>query len=124
LKDFEYIPRHTVGAYTGRVARVSAGIETWELKNYMNKYGFTTGVPGGETVGAYGGWIAGGGHHSLSSVYGHGADSILSFQVVTPDGRYRSVTPDKNADLFFAMLGGGGGESGVATEPQMRNRHD
>lgn len=79
----------------------------------MNKYNMTMAFAGGETVGVYGGWIAGGGHHLLSSLYGHGADQVLSFQVVAPDGRYHSVTPEKNEDLFFAMLGGGGGESGV-----------
>ncbi len=110
LKDFEYIPEYTIGQYKGRVARVSAGIETWELTNYMNKYNMTVEVPGGETVGAFGGWIAGGGHNLLSSLYGHGADQVLAFQVVTADGRYHSVTPEKNADLFYAMLGGGGGQ--------------
>ncbi|KAK3390023.1 hypothetical protein B0H63DRAFT_519257 [Podospora didyma] len=106
LKDFEFIPNHTIDGYKGRVAKVSAGIEAWELMNYMDTYNMTMAVPGGDTVGAYGGWSAGGGHNLLSSSYGHGADQILSFQVVTADGRYRSVTPHQNADLFFAMLGG------------------
>jgi FAD/FMN-containing dehydrogenase len=108
LKNFEYIPEHSFGSYKGRAARVGAGIETWELKNYMNTYNMTMPVAGGETVGIYGGWTAGGGHNALSSVYGHGADQILAFQVVTADGRYRTVTPEENGDLFFAMLGGGG----------------
>lgn len=109
LKDFEYIPEYSIDQYNGRVARVSAGIETWELYNYMDKYNMTMILPGGDTVGVFGGFIAGGGHNFLSSAYGHGADQILAFQVVTADGKYRSVTPHQNADLFFAMLGGGGG---------------
>ncbi|KAK3312311.1 FAD binding domain-containing protein [Apodospora peruviana] len=115
LKDFEFIPEHSIDGYEGRVARVSAGIEAWELYNYMDKYNMTMVVPGGDTVGAFGGWIAGGGHNSLSSSYGHGADQILAFQVVTADGKYRAVTPHQNADLFFAMLGGGGSTYGVLT---------
>ncbi|KAK0621886.1 FAD binding domain-containing protein [Bombardia bombarda] len=115
LKDFEYIPDYEIDRHRGQVARVSAGIEAWELWNYMDKHNTTMVVPGGDTVGAYGGWIAGGGHNSLSSYYGHGSDQVLAFQVVTADGRYRSVTPHQNADLFFAMLGGGGSTYGVLT---------
>jgi FAD/FMN-containing dehydrogenase len=77
----------------------------------MDKYNVTIEIPGGETVGAFGGWIAGGGHNFLSSIYGHGADQVLAFQVVTADGRYRLVTPEENGDLYYAMLGGGGSES-------------
>lgn len=115
LKEFEYIPQYTVGPYKGRVARVSAGIEAWELYNYMGAYNMTMVVPGGDTVGAYGGWTAGGGHNFLSSSYGNGADQVLEFKVVTADGKYRTVTPHQNADLFFAMLGGGGSTYGVLT---------
>ncbi|KAK3934049.1 hypothetical protein QBC46DRAFT_429343 [Diplogelasinospora grovesii] len=118
LKDFEYIPEYAAAVgnyYKGRVAKVSAGIEAWELWNHMATYNMTMVVPGGDTVGAYGGWSAGGGHNSLSSYYGLGSDSVLSFQVVTADGQYRSVSPYQNADLFFAMLGGGGSTFGVLT---------
>ena len=76
--------------------------------NYINQYNMTLNVPGGDTVGTYGGFTAGGGHNFLSSVYGHGADQVLSFRVVTADGRYRSVSPTENRDLYHAMLGGGG----------------
>ena len=115
LKEFEYLPEHTAGPYTGRAARVSAGIETWEIHNYMGKHNMTMPVPGGDTVGLFGGWIAGGGHHFLSSMYGQGADQVLEFKVVTADGRYRTVTPFQNGDLFFAMLGGGGGKLSSCT---------
>ncbi|KAK1758945.1 hypothetical protein QBC47DRAFT_436313 [Echria macrotheca] len=115
LKDFEYLPDFSSGSYTGRAARVSAGVETWEIFNYMGKYNTTMVTPGGDTVGVVGGFIAGGGHHLLSSLYGHGADQVLEFQVVTADGHYRTVTPHQNADLYFAMLGGGGSTYGVLT---------
>ncbi|KAK0620740.1 FAD binding domain-containing protein [Immersiella caudata] len=115
LKDFEYIPEATVGEYTGRVAKVSAGIEMWEVFNHMGTYNMTMPLPGGETVGVFGGWTAGGGHHFLSSLYGNGADQVLEFKVVTADGRYRTVTPFQNGDLYFAMLGGGGSTYGILT---------
>ncbi|KAK0641799.1 FAD binding domain-containing protein, partial [Cercophora newfieldiana] len=115
LKEFEYLPEYTVGEYTGPVARVSAGIETFEIFNHMGKYNMTMPLPGGDTVGVFGGWTQGGGHHFLSSLYGNGADQVLEFKVVTADGRYRTVTPHQNGDLFFAMLGGGGGTYGILT---------
>ena len=111
LKEFEFLPSHKVGPYSGRVARVSAGIETWEIYNYMSKFNMTMAVPGGDTVGPFGGWIAGGGHHFFSSLYGQGSDQVLGFQAVTADGKYVTVSPNANEDLFFAMLGGGGSET-------------
>lgn len=108
MKEFEYLPEYTSGPYTGRAARVSAGVETWEIVNHMGKNNMTMVTPGGDTVGVVGGFLGGGGHHFLASVYGTGADQVLEFKVVTADGRYRTVTPHQNADLFFAMLGGGG----------------
>ncbi|KAL2015998.1 hypothetical protein VTK56DRAFT_4466 [Thermocarpiscus australiensis] len=62
------------------------------MKNYMVKYNMTMMVPGGDTVGAYGGWTAGGGHNFLSSAFGHGADQILAFQAVTADGAVSNRT--------------------------------
>ncbi len=92
-------------------ARVSAGIEAWELYNYMEIYNMTMVAPGGSTVGAYGGWMAGGGHSALASYYGLGSDQALSIEVVTADGRFVSASPNENEDLFYAMLGGGPGKS-------------
>jgi len=80
----------------------------------MIKYNMTMPLPGATTVGAFGGWMAGGGHHFLSSLYGNGADQVLEFKVVTADGRYRTVTPFQNGDLYYAMLGGGGSKSEAA----------
>ncbi|KAI1656418.1 FAD-binding domain-containing protein [Daldinia decipiens] len=108
LKDFEFLPRYRIGAYNGRAARVGVGIESWEMFAYMSRYNMTALVAGGYTVGAYGGWIAGGGHSALASKYGLGADQALSIQVVTADGRFVTADPHQNTDLFYALRGGGG----------------
>lgn len=108
LKDFEFLPHYRIGAYNGRAARVGVGIESWEMFAYMNRYNMTALVAGGYTVGAYGGWIAGGGHSALASKYGLGADQALSIQVVTADGRFVTADPHQNTDLFYALRGGGG----------------
>ncbi|CEL58394.1 hypothetical protein RSOLAG1IB_08501 [Rhizoctonia solani AG-1 IB] len=68
------------------------------------------------TVGAAGGWAQGGGHSVLTNTYGLGADRVVQFKVVTPDGRYRTANACKNADLFWALRGGGGGTFGVVLE--------
>jgi FAD binding domain/Berberine and berberine like len=110
LKQFEFLPNYTQGNYSGMAARVGSGLEAWELYQYMDQYNMTIVVPGGSTVGAYGGWMAGGGHSVLGSYYGLGADQALSIDVVTPDGRFVTADPDNNADLFWALRGGGPGK--------------
>ncbi|KAI0846380.1 FAD-binding domain-containing protein [Daldinia vernicosa] len=115
LKDFEFLPYYRIGAYEGRAARVGAGIESWEMFAYMSRYNMTALVAGGYTVGAYGGWMAGGGHSALTSKYGLGADQALSIQVVTADGRFVTADPHQNTDLFYALRGGGGSTYGVVT---------
>ncbi|KAI1768641.1 FAD-binding domain-containing protein [Hypoxylon sp. FL1150] len=115
LKDFEFVPEYKVGEYSGRAARVGSGIESWEMFAHMAANNMTVLVAGGYTVGAYGGWIQGGGHSALASKYGLGADQALSIQVVTADGRFVTADPTQNTDLFYALRGGGGGTYGVVT---------
>jgi FAD/FMN-containing dehydrogenase len=88
-------------------ARVASGLESWEMFAYMDQYNMTLVVPGPYTVGAYGGWISGGGHSILGSLYGLGSDQALSLQVVTADGRFVTADPETNTDLYYALRGGG-----------------
>ncbi|KAL7622395.1 hypothetical protein AAE478_007899 [Parahypoxylon ruwenzoriense] len=115
LKDFEFLPRYRIGAYRGMAARVGAGIESWEMFAHMDRHNMTALVAGGYTVGAYGGWMAGGGHSALASKYGLGADQPLSIQVVTANGRFVTADLNQNTDLFYALRGGGGSTYGVVT---------
>lgn len=62
-----------------------------------------------------GGYIQGGGHSPLTSMYGTGADQVLAFEVVTPDGNFVTADFTQNTDLFWALRGGGGSTFGVAT---------
>lgn len=79
-------------------------------------------VAGGSasTVGAAGGWIAGGGHSPLSPVYGLGVDNVRQFRVVLPNGTYVTANTCQNQDIFFALRGGGGGTFGVVMEMSTR----
>ncbi|UZJ55526.1 hypothetical protein CBS101457_004846 [Exobasidium rhododendri] len=65
------------------------------------------------TVGTAGGWITGGGHSSVSNTLGMGVDNVLEMQVVTGKGEYVTASRCQNADLFYAMRGGGGATFGV-----------
>ena len=47
--------------------------------------------------------------------YGLTLDSLLSAEIVTADGRLRRISPTRDADLFWAIRGGGGGNFGVVT---------
>ncbi len=121
LKQFEFMPSYTSAAgYKGMAARVGVGLEAWELYRYMDRYNMTLIVPGGQTVGAFGGWIAGGGHSSLGSAYGMGSDQVLALQVVTAEGRFITVDSTTNADLFYALRGGGPGTYGIVTSAIVR----
>lgn len=91
-------------------ARVGSGLESWELYPYMDEHEMTLVCPGRYTVGVYGGWIQGGGHSALASIYGMGSDQVLSLEVVTADGRFVTADSEVNSDLFYALRGGGPGE--------------
>lgn len=62
-----------------------------------------------------GGYILGGGHSPLGSIYGMAADQVLSMEIVTPDGKFVTASFDKNEELFWALRGGGGSTFGVVT---------
>jgi FAD/FMN-containing dehydrogenase len=66
------------------------------------------------TVGVAG-FVQGGGFGSLSKQYGTGAANLLEAEIVTADGRARTVNRWRDPELFFALRGGGGGTFGVVT---------
>ena len=73
-------------------------------------------VQGGSatTVGVAG-LIQSGGFSSFSKSYGTAAASLLEAEVVAADGAVRTANACTNADLFWALKGGGGGSFGVVT---------
>ncbi|KAA8628785.1 hypothetical protein SMACR_07899 [Sordaria macrospora] len=115
LKSFEFLPEYVQRGhnppYSGPAVRVGAGIQIKDGRAYSEKYNIT--LVGGScaTVGSFGGWLAGGGHSELSSMYGLGVDQALEMGVITADGRYRVVSAEsegRERELFWALRGGGG----------------
>lgn len=94
--------------YRGNAAHVAVGLEAWEVHSAMAQYNVTLVAPSFATVGAFGGFMAGGGHSTLVSYHGLGSDQVLSLNVVTADGSFVTASPAVNSDLFFALRGGGG----------------
>lgn len=111
FKGIEFLSDYSVGEYKGAAARISAGLEAWEIHNAMAAAGNVTVVTSlDSTVGNGGGWALGGGHGPLTSLRGLGADQVLSLNVVTADGRFLTADVNQNQDLYFALRGGGGGK--------------
>jgi hypothetical protein len=65
------------------------------------------------------GYALGGGEGALTPKLGYGCDSITRVEIVTADGRILNADGDENADLFWAVRGGGG-NFGVVTNLQFR----
>lgn len=68
------------------------------------------------TVGAAGGFLQGGGFGSFSKKYGLAAASLLEAEVVLASGEIVIANAYQNADLLWALKGGGGSTFGVVSK--------
>jgi FAD/FMN-containing dehydrogenase len=66
------------------------------------------------------GLVQSGGFGSFSKAFGNVAAGLLEAEVVTADGRVRVVNTCQDADLLWALKGGGGGTFGVVTRVTLR----
>ncbi|KAI4116925.1 MAG: hypothetical protein LQ345_002743 [Seirophora villosa] len=96
------------GGYAGPAIKMGAGVPAYKAYSAAADRGLR--ISGGycPTVGIVGGYVQGGGHGALEGLYGLAADNTLEFEVVTAKGEHSKATPTENADLYWALNGGGG----------------
>jgi hypothetical protein len=97
------------------LATVGAGAQLIDMYAGLAAHGVV--VPGGScpSVGIAG--VALGGGFGLASRHlGLTIDSLSAVKIVTADGAFRTVDQNSDADLLWALKGGGGGNFGIVTE--------
>jgi hypothetical protein len=126
LKDIAYIPSYNDATtnYDGPAFKAGAGVQVYEIYAAAHEHGLVAIGGEGRTVGAMGGYVQGGGHSPLSSIYGMAADQVLNFEVVTADGRFVTANAKENSDLFWALRGGGGSTYGIVTSAVIKAHPD
>ena len=121
LKDKTFIPSYSSSYYQGPAAKLGAGVQGEEAATFAYENGRHRVVVGScPTVGIVGGYTQGGGHSSMSGLYGLSADNVLEWEVVTADGNHVIATPTQFSDLYWALSGGGGGTYGVVVSMTTR----
>lgn len=92
---------------------IGAGVNAGEAYEFFAEYKMHITVGAVGSVGVAGGFGQGGGHGPLGPSYGLMVDQAVEFDVVTADGELRTINANNDADLFWAMRGGGGGSYAV-----------
>jgi FAD/FMN-containing dehydrogenase len=120
-RDMEAITLHDAFSPRGSRAEatpavsVGAGCDWGHVYDAVTTKGGRYVQGGGCTTVGVAGLVQGGGFGSFSKRYGLAAAGLLEAEIVTADGTIRTVNAAKDADLFWALKGGGGGTYGVVT---------
>ncbi len=78
-------------------------------------------VPGGECEDVcVGGFMQGGGYGFTSVTYGMNCDNVIDFRMMLADGQTVTASETENADLWWAVRGGTGGNFGVLLSVRYR----
>lgn len=115
LLDLRTLTDLRFGAPTqqGPTVWADAGLTAGAVTAALGQHGLAVGF--GDTAGVgIGGITLSGGIGFLSRRHGMTIDNLLAAEVVTADGRTRLVDANHDAELFWALRGGGG-NFGVAT---------
>jgi len=96
-----------------RTARAEPGVTWREFDHATQTFGLAT--TGGQiSTAGIAGLTLGGGWGYLARKHGLACDNLLSVDLVTANGQFRTASAAENADLFWGLRGGGG-NYGVVT---------
>ena len=101
-----------------RTARAQGGVTWAEFNRETQLHGLAT-TGGVVSTTGMAGLTLGGGIGWLMGKYGLALDNLRSVDLVTADGRVLRASEDENADLFWAVRGGGG-NFGIAASFEYR----
>ena len=101
-----------------RIAHVGAGCLLKDVDRVTQEHGLATVLGFISEVGVAG-LTLGGGLGYLTRRFGWTVDNLEEVEIVTADGEIRTANRDENADLFWALRGGGG-NFGVVTRFALR----
>ena len=117
-----FVPQGSAAAPV-RAVSLGAGCIWLEAYQVVTTQGGRYVQGGGCTTVGVAGLVQGGGFGSFSKGFGLSAASLLEAEIVTADGKLRVVNAAQDADLFWALKGGGGGTFGVVTSLTLQT-HD
>ncbi len=98
----------------GDLATIGAGARLAEVYDVLHRHRLTIPAGCGPTVGIAG-LTLGGGLGLLGRRYGLTCDRLVAATVVLADGSVVTCDEQREADLFWALRGSGGGQFGVVT---------
>jgi hypothetical protein len=101
-----------------RTARAQPGCTLGNLDRETQLHGLAA-VLGFVSATGIAGLTVGGGFGYLTRQYGWTCDNLVSMELVTADGALMRTSADENADLFWALRGGGG-NFGIVTSFEYR----
>ena len=120
LNNFDFYENFTAfncpSANGQNVGEMGAGVVAGDAYRFFDLHSMD--VTGGyeQSVGVAGGFGQGGGVGDFTTTYGLMVDNAVEFEVVTADGQARVINECNDAELFWAMRGGGGGTYAVLTK--------
>jgi hypothetical protein len=91
-----------------RTVRVEAGVLALELGEAVGAKGLCA-LPGSSPDIGIAGYTVGGGLSWLGRRHGFACNSVNAIEVVTAEGEQKRIDASSDADLFWALRGGGGG---------------